>query len=592
MTASEEEFREARAAQATVPQEPPRLRVDTTKKPQPAPILEVDFTSSPRSRTPLKAARQRRASTHQLDMTRAIHNLLGDSSANNLIRAECCGGGCCRIVNGSASSPSSAPSSPSLRPVLLPDNRAFKSLNLQLAPLTMKTKLKDIYNLPASTITLEPLVQEFEHTSTVSTHPPPFVTPHPPYEVFAAPIHHARALTAPGAEKRTYHFDLDVTDYPEEGPGVDFIVGGAIGVCAPNDHAVIDQIFDCLGISADKRDEVVTLHTQSGRWPTIWGEDQERRLTTTRRELLTWTVDVQSYAPKRGLLRVLAEYASDEYEKKILMYLCSRQGQAAFCELRTGPYVTLLQLLNAFPSSQPPLEHLMAVLQPLMPRFYSLSSDPHTTKYAHRRIIEIAVTVHEAPDWAGGNRTGVSSGFFERMAQQYIAGKGEKTLHIPMFRGLMQNPLAREFQLDGPMLLIGAGVGIAPFRGFVQRRLQNANCANKVWVIQGIRDSLLDELYAGEWGADEEKVKTVVESRTGTGRYVQEEVRNQADLVWFVINSLDGRIFVCGSSKGMGEGVEEALIEVAMNKGRLRREEAKEFWKNKERSFQYITETW
>ena len=95
----------------------------------------------------------------------------------------------------------------------------------------------------------------------------------------------------------------------------------------------------------------------------------------------------------------------------------------------------------------------------------------------------------------------------------------------------MSNPLAREFVSDGPMLLIGAGVGIAPFRGFVQRRLRSANCANKVWVLQGIRDSLLDELYKGEWGVHEAKVKKVVQSKRGESIYVQEEVRHQADLV-------------------------------------------------------------
>jgi sulfite reductase alpha subunit-like flavoprotein len=63
-------------------------------------------------------------------------------------------------------------------------------------------------------------------------HPPKFVTPHPPYEVFSAPLFHARELTKPGAEKRTYHFDIDVTDYPKESGEVDFVVGGAIGVCA------------------------------------------------------------------------------------------------------------------------------------------------------------------------------------------------------------------------------------------------------------------------------------------------------------------------------------------------------------------------
>lgn len=62
----------------------------------------------------------------------------------------------------------------------------------------------------------------------------------------------------------------------------------------------------------------------------------------------------------------------------------------------------------------------------------------------------------------------------------------------------------------------------------------------------------------------------------------------QADIVWFVINALDGRIFVCGSSKGMGEGVEESLIDVAMQKGRLSEAQAKEFWARKREDGQYI----
>jgi len=103
-----------------------------------------------------------------------------------------------------------------------------------------------------------------------------------------------------------------------------------------------------------------------------------------------------------------------------------------------------------------------------------------------------------------------------------------------------------------------------------------------------VRDSLLDELYSGEWGVEEDTVKKVVQSRRGEGRYVQEEVRLQAELVWSVINAVDGRVFVCGSSKGMGEGVEGALVDVAIEKGKLRREEAVEFWGTKREGGQYI----
>ena len=517
--------------------------------------------------------------------------------------------------------------------VPLPDNDAYRALQLRIG--LIPTTLSSLPEVPHSTVSLLPVTKAANGTTIAQSpkdsaislttspakdesidftphpakesseidtkiHPPNFVQPHPPYNVYSARIFSARELTRPGAEKRTYHFDLDVTDYPEE-LGVDFKVGGAIGVMAPNEESVVDDLMDQLLIPRYLRDRPILLKTESGRWPTVWGDDQARELITTRRDLLTWCADVQSYPPTKPLLRLLAEYATDINEKKVLLFLCSAEGQGVFCDFRTGPHVTVTQLLHAFPSSKPPLDALLGQLQTLMPRFYSMSNDPHESCVpvdGCSRVIEIAVTVHETPNWSGGPRTGVGSGFFERQARRFIEAeaRGEKkpNLRVPMFKGLMANPLAREFVSDGPMLLIGAGVGVAPFRGFVQRRLRSANCANKVWVLQGVRDSLLDELYSGEWGVHEDEVKRVVQSRKSgsKGKYVQDEVRAQKDLVWFIINSLDGRVFVCGSSKGMGEGVEEALIDVAVEKGNLGREEARDFWNLKKEAGQYIAETW
>ncbi|RPB22267.1 hypothetical protein L211DRAFT_839911 [Terfezia boudieri ATCC MYA-4762] len=561
------------------------------------PILEIDFTQM--------GKRPRRASTHLVSV--GNHDILSDSSATNIVTGECCGGGCCMLSAGEMEDTASSGTSTPTPPVPAPENPAFKSLRLKLQPLRSRARLVGTTAMPVQDRFIYPLEENGEvYESTCAAHPPTFVKPHPPYNVFSARLHAARQLTKEGAEKPTFHFDLDVTDYPEEIEGVDFRVGGAIGVVAPNYEETVEEIFDRLQIPEGERDVPVILKTDGGRWPTMWGEEEARTLKTTRRELLTWTVDIQSYAPTKQILRVLAEYAGDENEKTILLYLCSKQGQAAFCELRTGPHITLLQLLHAFPSSFPPFDVLLSVLPTLMPRFYSLSSDPHNSSSIHggkRRIIEIAVTLHDEDEsWKGKGaprRQGVGSGFLRRQAQKWIKAQQEASeggvtvdVRIPMFRGLMANPLAKEFVADGPMLLIGAGVGIAPFRGFVQRRLQNANCANKVWILQGIRDSLLDELYSGEWGVHESKIRKVVESRVGPGRYVQEEVKAQADLVWHIINSIDGRIFVCGSSKGMGEGVEQALVEVAMLKGRLSVEEAKEFWRKKSVGYQFITETW
>lgn len=226
----------------------------------------------------------------------------------------------------------SLPGSPSLPPVPVPQNDAFKSLRIKLGPLTSRDRLQITTPTPPKTIAFRSFNHRIDHKSTVDVHPPTFVQPHPPYYVYSAKVYGARELTKPGAEKRTYHFDLDVTDYPEEDTGVDFRVGGAIGVVAPNDSTVVQEIFEKLGVSNEEQDEPIFLETEGGRWPTIWGEERARNLLTTRRELLTWTVDVQSYAPTKHLLRLLAEYATDEAEQTVLLYLCSKQGQAAFCE--------------------------------------------------------------------------------------------------------------------------------------------------------------------------------------------------------------------------------------------------------------------
>jgi sulfite reductase alpha subunit-like flavoprotein len=560
--------------------------------------------------------RRRRASTRLIAKSPDdVQRITGESTTQLIKR--CCGGGCC-LSNAKAKE-----EGVDYERVTYPDNDAYRSLFLKIDAIP--TTLSNVCDLPEQTTFLQPVRRpsnlpsptepslataladevatkldslSLENLDT-KIQPPTFVQPHPPHHVFAARIHNTRELTGMGAEKRTFHFDLDVTDYPD-GEDVDFKVGGAIGVSAPNDESMIDEILDLLLVPRFLRDKPVLLRTTKGRWPTVWGDDMARELVTTRRDLLTWCSDIQSYPPTKQLLRVLAEHATDENERKILNFLCAAEGQGVFCDFRTGPHITLAQLLHAFPSSKPPLDLLFSVLQPLMPRFYSLSNDPHesfeTRDGKQHRLIEIAVTVHETADWRSGSRSGIGSGFFQRQALKFIEAKEKGEQHpefyIPMFKGLMANPLAKEFVSDGPMLLIGAGVGIAPFRGFVQRRLKTANCANKVWVLQGIRDSLVDELYSGEWGVHEDEVKRVVQSRKGEGRYVQEEVKHQSDLVWYIINSVDGRVFVCGSSMGMGEGVENALIEVAMEKGNLEREEAKQFWDLKKEAGQYIAETW
>ncbi|KMU81120.1 NADPH-cytochrome P450 reductase [Coccidioides immitis RMSCC 3703] len=207
----------------------------------------------PKESSPLKpVTHRRRASTVLISQnSEDVQKILGNVGAGTTrVEKLCCGGGCCKLQ------PLRQPASSSVkRPILPPKNKAFESLQLYLGTLSHDSELTNICELPEKTVSFAPVpVDLVDQRLGPSDHPPSFVQPHPPYEVYRAPLHYSRELTKPGAEKRTFHFDIDITDYPAEGGDVDFVVGGAIGVCPKNADDVVDDIFNSLGVPRTVRD--------------------------------------------------------------------------------------------------------------------------------------------------------------------------------------------------------------------------------------------------------------------------------------------------------------------------------------------------
>jgi len=148
-----------------------------------------------------------------------------------------------------------------------PDNDAFRILDLKLGHLSPDAELTKITELPPQTVSFSRLAIDFiPNQYDVQRHPPNYVQPHAPWEVYSSKVHLARELTKPGAEKGTYHFDLDVTDYPAETGDVDFVVGGAIGIQAPNPAHLVSEVLDILCLPDYMRGQPVLLHTSSGSW--------------------------------------------------------------------------------------------------------------------------------------------------------------------------------------------------------------------------------------------------------------------------------------------------------------------------------------
>ncbi|KAK1918038.1 hypothetical protein P3342_000756 [Pyrenophora teres f. teres] len=153
------------------------------------PTAAVNFTGQ---------SRPRRASTTLIsDNPNDIRRILGEGETATKLISQCCGGGCCLLKTLAPDA-----GSPNYAPVVVPDNHAFRSLNLQLGPLALDSELTDTTPLPPAKMSFEPLPsKDIKYNSEVHKTPPKYVQPHPPYEVYSAPLYHARELTKPGAEE-------------------------------------------------------------------------------------------------------------------------------------------------------------------------------------------------------------------------------------------------------------------------------------------------------------------------------------------------------------------------------------------------------
>lgn len=148
--------------------------------------------------------------------------------------------------------------------------------------------------------------------------------------------------------------------------------------------------------------------------------------------------------------------------------------------------------------------------------------------------------------------------------------------------------LRKNGNTNGPILLVGASVGVAPFRSFLKRRLENLTNDNTIWVLRNTDDSIINEIYSNQWGIPEDRLKNIIQDLAVSMKPIQELVRTKAHMVWYIINSVNGCIWTCSDSRRRKGSIEKALVDVAIKQGNLREEEAQTFWSLKAEIGQYI----
>ncbi|ABX19968.1 NADPH-dependent assimilatory sulfite reductase flavoprotein subunit [Salmonella enterica] len=338
-------------------------------------------------------------------------------------------------------------------------------------------------------------------------------------------------ITGRNSEKDVRHIEIDLGD-----SGLCYQPGDALGVWYQNDPALVKEIVELLWL---KGDEPVAV--------------DGKLLPLT--EALQWHFELT--VNTAGIVENYATLTRSEF----LLPLVGDKAQLQHYAAAT-PIADMLR----FSPSQLDADALVGLLRPLTPRLYSIASSQAEVEN------EVHLTVGVVRyDIEGRARAGGASSFLA----DRVDDEGEVRVfieHNDNFR-LPTNP-------ETPIIMIGSGTGIAPFRAFIQQRAAD-EASGKNWLFFGNPHFTEDFLYQVEW---QRYVKEGLLSRIDLAWsrdqkekiYVQDKLRERGAELWRWIN--DGaHIYVCGDANRMAKDVEQALLEVIVEFGGMDLESADEY---------------
>jgi len=336
-----------------------------------------------------------------------------------------------------------------------------------------------------------------------------------------------RLLNKAGSEKETWHIDFDLS-----GCGLDYVVGDSFGIFAQNDLGHVDQIIALLGAS---------------RLTEVRGK--------TLREVLTSDV---SLAPAPDSLFELISFITGGAQREKARALA--QGEDPDGDAAT---LDVMAALQKFSGVRPHPEAFVEALEPLQPRLYSISSSHNATPG------KLSLTVDCVRYVVGKRkRMGLASTF---LAERIKPGDQLK-VYVQKAHGFA---LPQDAKV--PIIMIGPGTGVAPFRAFLLDR-KATGAPGKNWLFFGHQRSDCDFFYSDELNA----LKTsglltrlsLAWSRDGEKKfYVQDRMREVGRELWNWLAE-GANIYVCGDAKRMAKDVERALVDIVAQFGARTTDEA------------------
>ncbi|HEX3817755.1 MAG TPA: sulfite reductase subunit alpha [Chthoniobacterales bacterium] len=343
-----------------------------------------------------------------------------------------------------------------------------------------------------------------------------------------------RRLNAPDSEKNTRHFELSLA-----GSGLSYEVGESVAVYPTNCPDLVDEILAALCAKGDE-----TVPNNKGT-------------PTTFREALLRDYSITQATPK--MLRAIAERAS---AAPLLSELLDPERKQDLETYLWG--MEIVDFLIEHPSAKFEPTEFVSLLAKLQPRLYSVASSLKAFPDSVHFIIDvISYTSH------GRKRKGVCSTFLAERCNDSPAPvyPSKSKFHLPE-------------DADAPIIMVGPGTGVAPFRAFLQER-QVTGARGKTWLFFGAQREASDYFYKDDFDKFRTdgiltRIETAFSRDQAHKIYVQDRMTGAAGDIWKWLE--DGAYFyVCGDAKRMAKDVDAALRQIVQQQGGLEVEEANEY---------------
>ena len=333
-----------------------------------------------------------------------------------------------------------------------------------------------------------------------------------------------RSLCGEGSEKDTRHFEIDLSGW-----GLNYEVGDSMTVWPTNDPKLVDEILKAISASGDEQ-----VKGPKGETTLREALSRDCRITQTTPKFLKMITERANAAP------LLTELLDPERKEDLDRYLWGME---------------VIDFLTEHPSIKISPQEFVDVLAKLQPRLYSIASSLKAfPNQVHFTIDVVRYTSH------GRQRGGVCSTFLADRADN---------VPVPVF------PNASKFRLpedpNTPIIMVGPGTGIAPFRAYLQER-RVTGAKGKNWLFFGSQKAACNYFYKDEF---EEMQKDgfltrldLAWSRDQAQKvYVQDKMMENAAEMWKWLDGEGAHFFVCGDARRMAKDVDAALRKIVQEQG-------------------------